>query len=287
MLSGLLLLDKPKGPTSMDVVDAIKKRFKVKAGHAGTLDPIATGLLIVLVGEATKFSQFFIGLDKTYTTIAKLGEITDTYDVEGEVIETRPVNVSCEEVKRALKNFTGRLLQKPPPFSAKHVNGKRAYQLARKGLSVDIKPVEVYIYKAELIRCQLPFVELLFEVSSGTYIRSLVHDLGMDLSCGAHVVELRRLKVGNFKVDMAVSYNRLLLLEDLSGLLIPIGEALSFMPRLSLNIELARRIKHGSSVKLKESLEKTFVRLYEGDSFLGVGLIEGNTLRPYRLMQEL
>lgn len=285
MLSGLLLVDKPRGITSMDVVEAIKKRFKVKAGHAGTLDPIATGLLLVLVGEATKFSQFFIGLDKSYITTAKLGEITDTYDAEGEVIETRPVEVSCNEIEKVLEKFTGSLLQKPPPYSAKRLGGRRAYELARKGLSVEMKPVEVHVYRAELLRCQLPLVELLFEVSSGTYIRSLVHDLGMELSCGAHVLELRRLKAGSFSVDMAVVYQRLLLLEDIAGLLIPLGEALAFMPRVNLSGELARRIRHGSALRLRESLERTFVRLYEDSSFLGVGLIEENTLRPYRLMQ--
>ncbi len=287
MVSGVLLVDKPKGPTSMEVLEGIKKRFKVKVGHAGTLDPIATGLLVVLVGEATKFSQFFIGLDKTYETTAKLGEITDTYDAEGKITQSRPVEVSCQDIEAVLKTFTGKLLQKPPPFSAKRIGGKRAYELARSGLKVDIKPVEVYVYKAELLECEIPFVKFLFEVSSGTYIRSLIHDIGLELSCGAHMVELRRLRVGSFKVEMAVSYNRLLSLEDLSGLLIPVGEALSFMPKITLEGGLSRRIKHGSVIRLKESLEKTFVRLYEYDTFIGVGLIEGNTLRPYRLMQGL
>ncbi len=287
MFSGLLLVDKPRGLTSMEVVESVKKRFGLKAGHAGTLDPIATGLLLVLVGEATKFSQFFTGLDKAYTTVAKLGQITDTYDAEGEVVESRPVETSCQEVKEALRKFTGRILQKPPPFSAKRLGGKRAYQLARKGLSVDIKPVEVQVYKAELLSCNIPLVELFFEVSSGTYIRSLVHDLGLELSCGAHVVDLRRLRVGDFRVDMAVALSRLLSIEDIGGLLIPVGDALSFMPRISFGGELSRRIRHGSVVRLRENLEKTFVRLYEGEHFLGVGLIEGNTLRPYRLMQGL
>ncbi|MEJ7554350.1 MAG: tRNA pseudouridine(55) synthase TruB [Aquificaceae bacterium] len=287
MVSGVLLVDKPKGPTSMEVLEGIKKRFKVKVGHAGTLDPIATGLLVVLVGEATKFSQFFIGLDKTYETTAKLGEITDTYDAEGKITQSRPVEVSCQDIEAVLKTFTGKLLQKPPPFSAKRIGGKRAYELARSGLKVDIKPVEVYVYKAELLECKIPFVKFLFEVSSGTYIRSLIHDIGLELSCGAHMVELRRLRVGSFNVGMAVSYNRLLSLEDLSGLLIPVGEALSFMPKITLEGGLSRRIKHGSVIRLKESLEKTFVRLYEYDTFIGVGLIEGNTLRPYRLMQGL
>lgn len=285
MLSGVLLVDKPKGMTSMEVVEGIKKRFKVKAGHSGTLDPIATGLLLVLIDEATKFSQFFTSLDKAYTAVAKLGEITDSYDAEGEVLEIRPLQASCEDVKSALKNLTGKILQKPPPFSAKRVRGKRAYELARKGIKVDIKPVEVHVYKAEMRECNLPYVSLYFEVSSGTYIRSLVHQLGFDLSCGAHLVELRRLRIGSFGVERAIGYHRLMSLEDLAGLLIPVGDALAFLPKVNLNKEFSRRIRHGLPIRLEKSYERTFLRLYEGDSFLGVGLIEDNMLKPYRLMQ--
>ncbi|MFN3598135.1 MAG: tRNA pseudouridine(55) synthase TruB [Aquificaceae bacterium] len=287
MLSGLLLVDKPKGITSMQVVEGIKNRFKVKAGHTGTLDPIATGLMLILIGEATKFSQFFTSLHKAYLSTAKLGEIKDTYDEEGKTLEVREVNASCEEVKEALKDFLGKITQTPPPFSAKHIEGKRAYELARKGLEVKIKPVEVEVYRAELLKCSLPYVELLFEVSSGTYIRSLVHDLGIKLSCGAHVVQLRRIRVGNFHVEKSVSYERLMSLEDIRGLLIPIDEALSFLPRINLRSEFSRRVKKGAIVKLAAPYEKTFLRLYEGENFLGIGLIEGNKLKPYRLMQEL
>ncbi|MEN3028945.1 MAG: tRNA pseudouridine(55) synthase TruB [Aquificaceae bacterium] len=287
MLTGVLLVDKPKGMTSMEVVEGVKKRFGVKVGHAGTLDPIATGLLLLLIGEATKFSQFFTGLDKTYITRVKLGEITQTYDAEGELVEKRQVEVSCEDVERTLRKFRGRIVHTPPPFSAKRIKGKRAYQLARRGLKVDIEPVEVEVYRAELLHCHLPQVELFFEVSSGTYIRSLVQELGLELLCGAHVVELRRLSVGPFRVDMAVSYEKLLSLQELEGILLPLGEALSFLPRVNLQEELSRRVKRGAFIRLKKPAEKTFVRLYEKDKFLGVGLIEGENLRPYRLMQGL
>ncbi len=287
MLSGILLVDKPKGLTSMEVVESIKKRFGLKAGHAGTLDPIATGLLIVLLEEATKFSQFFIGLDKTYITTLKLGEIRDTYDEEGKVIETRPVKVSCHEVSLALEKFKGELLQKPPPFSAKRIGGKRAYELARKGIEVDVKPVKVTVHKAEILSCNIPYAELLFEVSSGTYIRSLAHDLGLYLSCGAYVVQLRRIKIGEFSVEKAVNYERLMSLMDISGLIIPIDEALYFLPKVNLRKDLSRKIKYGMPIKLEAPYERIFLRLYEGDKFLGVGLIEGDTLKPYRLMRGL
>ncbi|MFN7064997.1 MAG: tRNA pseudouridine(55) synthase TruB [Aquificaceae bacterium] len=287
MPSGVLLVDKPKGITSMDVVEGVKGRFYVKAGHAGTLDPIATGLLVVLVNEATKFSQFFTGLDKTYITTAKLGEIRDTYDTEGKVVEVRPVEVSCEDIVKSLNRFLGKLMQTPPSFSAKRIKGKRAYELARRGIKVEIKPVEVHVYRADLKSCSLPCVELLFEVSSGAYIRSLVHQLGLELFCGAHVVELRRLRVGGFYIEKAISYERLMSLDDLSGLLIPVGDALSFLQKVSLSKSLAQRIRKGMPVKLNTPHERTFLRLYEGVNFLGVGLIEDKQLKPYRLMQGL
>ncbi|MDW8066499.1 MAG: tRNA pseudouridine(55) synthase TruB [Aquificaceae bacterium] len=287
MVSGLLLVDKPKGLTSMEVVEGIKRRFRLKAGHAGTLDPIATGLLLILVGEATKFSHFFIGMDKAYSTKVKLGEITQTYDAEGVLVEKRSVDVSCDDVARVLGKFVGKLSQMPPPFSAKRIGGERAYNLARRGLKVDLKPVQVQVYRAELLSCQLPYVELYLEVSSGTYIRSLVHDMGLELSCGAHVVELRRLKVGRFTVEKAISYEKILGAESIEGFIIPIEEALDFMPEISLRGELSRRVRSGAKIRLREALNKTFVRLYADGNFIGVGLIEGNVLKPYRLMQGL
>lgn len=287
MHSGILLVDKPKGLTSMEVVEGIRRRFSVKAGHAGTLDPIATGLLIVLLQEATKFSPFFVGLDKAYITKAKLGEIRDSYDAEGNIVELRPVDVSCHQIKLALDKLRGEILQIPPPFSAKRIKGKRAYELARKGIKVEIKPVRVKVYRSELLSCNLPYVELLFEVSSGTYIRSLVHELGLDVSCGAHVVELRRIRIGDFGIEKAISYERLMSLVDISGLVIPIDEALYFLPKISLKGDLARKIRHGLAIKLEGFYEKTFLRLYDDEGFLGVGLLEGNTLKPYRLMQGL
>lgn len=283
MLSGLLLVDKPRGITSMQVVEEIKSKFHVKAGHAGTLDPLATGLLLVLLGQATKLSEFFQKLDKAYIAKAKLGEITDTYDAEGRVVESREVKVDCQQVKDALRAFRGKIMQKPPPYSAKRIGGKRAYELARMGVDFEIKPVEVEVYRAELLACDMPYVELYYEVSSGTYIRSLVHDLGIALSCGAHVVELRRTKVGPFEVSMAVGYHRLLSLEDIGGLLISPGDALSFLPKLTLSGPLAQKVKRGGYVELSGQVEETFVRLYEEETFIGVGLIKGRVLKPYRM----
>ncbi|MCS7307072.1 MAG: tRNA pseudouridine(55) synthase TruB [Aquificaceae bacterium] len=287
MLTGVLLVDKPSGKTSMEVVEALKKRFNLKAGHAGTLDPIATGLLVILLGEATKFSQFFLGLDKDYVATVKLGEITQTYDREGVVVEQRLVNVSCDQVKMVLEGLVGRTLQTPPPFSAKRIRGKRAYQLARKGIQVEIKPVEVEVKRAELLSCNLPYAEVFFSVSSGTYIRSLVYQMGLQLGCGAHVVELRRLRVGKFNINMAMGLDRILSLQDIDGLVIPLDQALDFLPAVNLWGESLSRIKKGAFVKLDYSADRLFVRLYGDGVFLGLGLVENNKLKPYRLMQGL
>ncbi|MGB9873339.1 MAG: tRNA pseudouridine(55) synthase TruB [Hydrogenobacter sp.] len=287
MFPSVLLVDKPKGLTSFQVVEDVKRRFKVKVGHTGTLDPIATGLLILLLGTATRYAEFFTKLPKEYLATAKLGEIRDTYDAEGTVVEKREVDITCQDIHRILKSFIGRISQAPPPYSAKRVEGRRAYELARKGLSVPLKPVEVEIFHAQMIECQIPQVRFLFCVSSGTYIRSLVHDIGLRLGCGAYVEDLRRTKIGPFDVSKAISYERLMTLTDLQGIAIPIWSALDFMPAVDLDFKNADKIRKGMFITLPSyTKEKLFVRLYEGDTFIGVGVVEENRLKPYRLLPQ-
>ena len=284
MFPSVLFVDKPKGLSSFQVVEKIKRRFGLKkVGHTGTLDPIATGLLIVLLEEATRFAEFFMRLPKTYTVQAQLGVITDTYDAEGKVLEVRQVNLSCGQVEEILANFLGRIIQRPPPFSAKKVGGIKAYQLARKGVEVELKPIQVQIYRAKLLECHIPKVAFEFEVSAGTYIRSLVHDIGLSLGCGAHVLELRRTKVGDFSVSMALQYQRLDTIQDLWGVAMPIGTALGFLPAVKLNHREYRLFKNGA--KIKASFQHFgYVRVFFEEEFLGVGLCEGGFLKPYRLM---
>ncbi|ADC90130.1 tRNA pseudouridine synthase B [Thermocrinis albus DSM 14484] len=284
MIPGILLVDKPKGITSMKVVEEIKRKFRFKkAGHTGTLDPIATGLLIVLVEEATRYAEFFQRQPKTYETVAVLGQIRDTYDEEGKVLEEREVKLSCEDVEKALEKFRGRILQKPPLYSAKKLGGIRAHQYARRGVDIELKAVEVEVYRAQVLECHIPVIKLLYTVSSGTYVRSLVHDLGMELGCGAYVKDLRRTAVGNFSVSMAISFERLMSLEDVMGVLIPIWDALQFLPAVYLSGSQARPIKNGNAIHLKTHFNG-YVRLFEGEEFLGVGLIKDGLLKPYRLM---
>jgi tRNA pseudouridine55 synthase len=206
----IFLVDKPKGLTSSRVVERIRKKFNVKAGHTGTLDPLATGLLIILTGKHTKTASSFLKLDKAYEVKGVLGVETDTFDVEGRVLGRSDNEVAREELEQVLKEFYGDIWQRPPPFSAKKMAGQKAYQLARKGVSVDIPPKKVSIYSLELKEFQFPYFAFTCEVSSGFYVRSLVHDIGERLGVGATVVEVRRTRVGPYRVEQAKHLDELL-----------------------------------------------------------------------------
>ena len=206
----MLLVDKPKGLTSSRVVERIKKKFKVKTGHTGTLDPLATGLLVVLTGKRTKSASLFLKLDKAYEVEAVLGVETDTFDSEGRVLQLSDKEVTKDELEGVLKEFHGDIWQAPPSFSAKKIAGRKAYQLARKGISVDIPPKKVSIYSLELTEFRFPHFALTCEVSSGFYVRSLVHDIGEKLGVGATVVEVRRTRVGPYHVEQATGLEELL-----------------------------------------------------------------------------
>jgi len=207
----MFLVDKPKGPTSSRVVERIRKKFNVKAGHTGTLDPLATGLLIVLTGKFTKNASSFLKLDKAYEVRAILGIETDTFDSEGTVLRRRDNEIAREELENVLKEFSGDIWQTPPLYSAKKITGRKAYQLARKGISVDIPPKKVSIYSLELKEFQFPYFTIACEVSSGFYVRSLAHDIGEKLGVGATVVGVRRTRVGPYHVEQAK------LLEEILG----------------------------------------------------------------------
>jgi tRNA pseudouridine55 synthase len=206
----MLLVDKPKGLTSFGVVERIKRRFKVKAGHTGTLDPLATGLLVILTGKRTKDASQFLKLDKAYEVKAILGIDTDTFDSEGKVLRQSDNDVTKEELESVLKEFNGDIWQTPPTFSAKKMEGRKAYQLARKGVSVELPPKKVNIYSLELKEFQFPYFTLACDVSSGFYVRSLVHDIGEKLGVGATVVEVRRTRVGPYHVEDAKGLQEIL-----------------------------------------------------------------------------
>lgn len=205
-MNEILLIDKPKGITSFDVIRCLRTKLGVrKMGHAGTLDPLATGLIIVGVGDATKQLQQYMNLPKCYEVVIEFGKTSSTYDADGEILEGKLRNVSRNEFETALKKFIGETAQTPPAFSAIRIKGKRAYDLARKGLKVDMKPRQVIIEKIEILDWNWPLVALRVVCSKGTYIRSIAHDLGQELGCGGYVKELRRTAIGEFRVENAKS----------------------------------------------------------------------------------
>lgn len=207
---GILLLDKPVGKTSFHLVATLRKKLGVrKIGHAGTLDPFATGVMVMLVGRNfTKLSDSFLHHDKEYVAKAKLGVATDTYDCEGEVVATSEQVPSLEEVKQALEKFQGEIQQIPPMYSAKKVNGQKLYDMARKGQVIERAPVTLTV-ETEMLAYEYPYLTLRIKCSKGTYIRSIAHDLGQLLGCGAHLVELTRTRSGHFAVENCLAWDSL------------------------------------------------------------------------------
>jgi tRNA pseudouridine55 synthase len=201
-LDGALLIDKPSGPTSHDVVDAIRRKFGIKkAGHCGTLDPNATGLLIIVLGRGTKLSERLMGDDKVYEGTIKLGVATDSYDSDGEIISTAPVpSLTLEQLNEAAAAFVGDLMQTPPMVSAVKKGGVPLYKLARKGIEVEREPRLVHIYNFRLTGYREPLGEFRIACTKGTYVRSIAHELGQKLGCGAHLATLRRVTSGKFDV---------------------------------------------------------------------------------------
>ncbi len=209
---GALLVDKPKGPTSHDVVDLVRRRFGIrKVGHAGTLDPNATGLLVLLLGRGTKLSEKLMAADKVYEGTLKLGETTDSYDADGKVVATAPVPpLTLEQLNAVAATFEGDLMQAPPMVSAAKVGGVPLYKLARKGVEVERKPRLVHVYSFRFSAYQEPIAAFRVVCTKGTYVRSLVHDLGQKLGCGAYLATLRRLESGPLSVTRAIPLEELL-----------------------------------------------------------------------------
>ncbi len=205
-IEGILLVDKPKGPSSFKLVQTLRKRLGVKKiGHAGTLDPFATGVMVMLVGRRyTRLSDTFLSCDKEYVAEVYLGVTTDTYDSEGKVVGQSSAIPSLEEILKALNLFQGEIEQIPPMFSAKKMQGKKLYELARKGLEVERKPIKLQV-ETHCIRYEYPYLELRIICSKGTYIRSIAYDLGQMLGCGAHLTNLRRMRSGHFTVENCIT----------------------------------------------------------------------------------
>ena len=292
-IDGVFLLDKPQGMSSNDIMQKVKRVFQAnKAGHTGALDPLATGMLPICLGEATKFSQFLLDADKRYVVTAKLGERTDTSDAEGQVVETRPVNVETSQILTALEQFRGDILQVPTMFSALKHNGKPLYEYARAGITVEREARPITIFELNFIEYQAPSLTLEVHCSKGTYIRTLVDDLGEVLGCGAHVTVLRRTAVADYPTEKMMTWDALQALAeqgDLDQHLLPIDTAVSKLPALKLNAEQSKGIGFGQRVKFaNEAKLRGQVRLFSDKNiFLGVALIDdNNVIRPQRLITQ-
>ncbi|HCB01725.1 MAG TPA: tRNA pseudouridine(55) synthase TruB [Anaerolineae bacterium] len=257
-ISGALVVDKPVGMTSHDVVQAIRNGTGLRrAGHTGTLDPRASGVLVILVGPAVRLSEYVSASDKRYQAIIRLGGTTDTFDAEGKFTPTKdPVNVTEAEFEEALKTFVGEIEQVPPAHSAVKVGGRKAYEIARKGEEVELEPRKITVHHLEVLEWTPPEVVIDVHCSSGTYVRSLANDLGKKLGCGAYLVGLRRTKSGKFTLRDATPLRKLQEAFNAGNwyqFLIPAAEALADWPSVELNPDEVEGVRHGHRVKAKEA----------------------------------
>jgi tRNA pseudouridine55 synthase len=264
-VSGVLIIDKPTGMTSHDVVQIVRNGTHIRrAGHTGTLDPRASGVLVVLVGPAVRLSEFISASEKRYQAVLRLGLTTDTYDMDGRVLTSSPVNISYEELEDTLNTFIGEVDQIPPAYSAIKINGEKAYERARRGEDVELEPRKVRVDSIELLDWESPEAIIDIQCSSGTYIRSLIHDLGEKLGCGATLVGLRRTKNGRFGLRDAVSLRRLqeaFVNGDWYRFLIPAAEALGDWYTVELTIDQVDQVRHGHRVPaLEEVPDETIAR---------------------------
>ncbi len=255
-ISGALVIDKPVGMTSHDVVQAIRNGTGLRrAGHTGTLDPRASGVLVILVGPAVRLSEYVSASDKRYQAIIRLGGTTDTYDAEGKFTPTKdPATVTEMEFEEALKTFVGEIEQTPPPYSAVKVQGRKAYEMARKGEEVELEPRTITVHHLEVLEWTPPEVVIDVHCSSGTYVRSLANDLGKKLGCGAYLVGLRRTKSGKFTLRDAVPLRKLqeaFTAGNWYQYLIPAAEALGDWYAVELSPDEVEAIRHGHRVKVK------------------------------------
>ncbi|KND59526.1 tRNA pseudouridine synthase B [Candidatus Burkholderia verschuerenii] len=292
-LDGVLLLDKPLGLSSNDALIKAKRIYLAKkAGHTGTLDPLATGLLPLCFGEATKFSQDLLEADKTYEATMRLGIRTTTGDAEGETIDTR--DVTCDEpaVVEAMTRFLGEITQVPPMYSALKRDGKPLYEYARAGQTVEREGRQVTIHALQMIACALPLVTFRVTCSKGTYVRTLAEDIGEVLGCGAHLTALRRTGVGALTLEHAVTLDALALLDEAArdARLQPVDALLSTFPAVRLDDEATKRFLHGQRLRLADVVGTRFedgrVRVYALDSgrLLGVAMAGEGVLAPERLV---
>lgn len=294
-ISGLLLLDKPKGVSSNEALQQVKRIYNAqKAGHTGSLDPLASGLLPICFGESTKFSNYILTADKTYSAVCQLGATTTTGDEEGEIVsrfDVPPLNE--ESVTRVLESFLGESEQVPPMYSALKQNGQPLYKLARQGIEVEREARQIWIDSISLNSISENQIDFNVSCSKGTYIRTLAEDIGTKLGCGAYVTELRRIDLGVFTIEQSVSLEKLNQLRDekafvaLDDYLLPVEEALIDWPKITLTNDSAFYVKQGQAVQVSKAPVEGNVTLFaETGDFIGIGSIQDDgKVKPDRLLK--
>ena len=299
---GVFLLDKQQGASSNDVLQKVKRLFNAnKAGHTGALDPLATGMLPICLGEATKFSQYLLDSDKRYRVIARLGERTDTSDADGNLIDTRPVTFSQQELDAALDSFRGDTMQVPTMFSALKYQGRKLYEYAREGITVPREARPITVFELQFIRWEGSELELEIHVSKGTYIRTIIDDLGEKLGCGAHVIMLRRLQVARYPIEKMMTLEQLQAIAaevnaaetpdyaPLDALLLPMDSPAEDFPVVNLPSSVAAFFKQGMPVQATNVPSQGLVRVTEGDDGKFIGMAEvadDGRVAPRRLVVE-
>ena len=293
-IHGVLLLDKPTGLSSNDALQKVKRLFQAKkAGHTGALDPLATGMLPICFGEATKFSQYLLDSDKRYRVIARLCERTDTSDSDGQIIERRAITFTQAELGQALDKFRGPIKQVPTMFSALKHQGRPLYEYARQGITIEREARDITVYELLFIRLEGDELELEIHCSKGTYIRTIIDDLGEMLGCGAHVIYLRRLQVSKYPIERMVKLEFLQQHQDdiefLTHLLMPMDSPVQDYPIEYLNEAQGQDILLGRTIRLdSEDKSEQLIRIYADyngqQQFLGMGLRHHSLLSPKRLI---
>jgi tRNA pseudouridine55 synthase len=287
----LLVLNKPSGITSRRALDEVQRWFpRVRLGHAGTLDPLATGVLVVCLGQATRFVEYIQRMPKTYRAIIRLGGVSTTDDADGEIeLIANPPRPSAAEIDFALAGFIGEIEQVPPAFSAAHVEGRRAHKLARRGEQVELQPRRVRIDRIVVLRYEYPELEVAIDCGKGTYIRSIARDLGQRLGCGGYVGKLERLRIGPFRIEDAVPLTAAA--EEARVRVLPATAALAELPRVSLNAEQARRLRLGQRLPWPGPVETSEQEVLAVDELGRVLAIAGwsertRVLAPHKVLME-
>jgi len=301
-IHGVLLLDKPQGLSSNDALQKVKRIFRAnKAGHTGALDPLATGMLPICLGEATKFSQYLLDADKRYRVIARLGQRTDTSDADGQIISERPLTFNQAQLDEALESFRGETQQVPSMYSALKYQGRPLYEYARQGLEVPREARAIIVHELQFIRWQDNELELEIHCSKGTYIRTIIDDLGEKLGCGAHVIMLRRLQVARYPIEKMITLEDLFELQGepgdltpeaqarLDALLMPMDSPAADYPEINLSEIAAVYFKQGQPVHASAAPREGLVRVTEGEmrKFIGMAEIaDDGRVAPRRLVVE-